>query len=353
MSLETPQAIAQTTAPAACTPTTLAPLFTQLADGSSVVGGFPSQVSVKVIDNCANLITTGGVTVTFDNGDIPIRLTSLKEGTWAGTWTPQHPAAQVLVTATASIPAQNLTGKVQVKVGQQAAGEPPLIASGGVVNAASFAAQAPLAPGSLVSLFGSNLASSDSASLLPLPFNLGGGSVQFGSVAVPLLFTSGGQVNAMVPYGIAVNTTQQVIAMRGSSLSVPEPITLAAAAPGVFTVDGKQGIAFDGANIADSANPAKAGDTLVIYCTGLGEVSPSITAGTPAPLTPLSHTVNMVTATMGGVAASVQFAGLTPGFAGLYQVNAVVPAGITAGNQVPLVLSAAGQLSVPVMIAVH
>jgi len=98
---------------------------------------------------------------------------------------------------------------------------------------------------------------------------------------------------------------------------------------------------------------ATAGDTLVIYCTGLGEVNPSIVAGTPAPVSPLSHTVNTVTATMGGIAANVQFAGLTPGFAGLYQVNAVVPTGVTPGNQVPLILTAAGQSSVAVTIAVH
>jgi len=338
----------------ACKPSTLAPVFTQLANASSVVAGFPAQVSVNVIDDCANPMTTGGVTVSFDNGDIPVRLTSLKQGTWAGTWTPQHPAAQVLITATANIPAQNLSGQVQIKVGQQTGLQAPLISSGGVVNGASFAAQAPLAPGSLVSLFGTNLAQSQaSAGSLPLPTNLGGASVQFGSATVPLLFSSTGQVNAIIPYGMAVNTTQQVFVSLGSSISVPEPITMAGAAPGIFTVDGKQGIVFDGANIANATNPAKAGDTLVIYCTGLGEVTPSVLAGTPAPISPLSNTVNTVTATIGGIAASVQFAGLTPGFAGLYQVNAVVPTGVTPGNQVPLILTAAGQSSTPVTIAVQ
>jgi len=336
-----------------CKAKTLAPVFTQLASDFSVTGGFPTQVSVKVIDDCANPMTTGGVTVGFDNGDPPVRLTSLNDGNWAGTWTPQHPAAQVLITANASVPAQNLTGQVQIRVGQQAGAQAPLISSGGVVNAASFAAQAPLAPGSLVSLFGTNLAAQGAASSLPLPASLGGSSVQLGNTTMPLLFTSGGQVNAIVPYGMSVNTTQQVIALRGSSISVPEPITVAAAAPGVFTSDGQQAIAFDGANLVSASNPAKAGDTLVIYCTGLGEVSPSIVAGAAAPLSPLFNTVNTVTATMGGIAASVQFAGLTPGFAGLYQVNAVVPAGIAPGNQLALVLTAAGQSSAPVTIAVR
>jgi len=72
----------------------------------------------------------------------------------------------------------------------------------------------------------------------------------------------------------------------------------------------------------------------------------------PAPSTPpLSTTVNTVTATIGGKAAQVAFSGLTPGYAGLYQVNAVVPSGITTGDTVPVVVSVAGQTSPPVTMA--
>ena len=104
--------------------------------------------------------------------------------------------------------------------------------------------------------------------------------------------------------------------------------------------------------MADASHPAAAGDVLVIYCTGLGEVSPALTAGMPAPLDHLSQTVNPVTVTIGGVPAPVAFAGLTPGFAGLYQVNAVVPKGVASGSAVVVALGEAGQVSAAVTMAV-
>ncbi len=91
----------------------------------------------------------------------------------------------------------------------------------------------------------------------------------------------------------------------------------------------------------------------VVYSTGLGDVSPPIGTGQPAPSTePLARTVNPVTVTIGGVSAQVLYAGLAPGYAGLYQVNALVPAGVSPGNQVPVVLSVAGQNSPAASVSV-
>ncbi|HTW63443.1 MAG TPA: hypothetical protein VME17_02455, partial [Bryobacteraceae bacterium] len=99
--------------------------------------------------------------------------------------------------------------------------------------------------------------------------------------------------------------------------------------------------------------PASAGDVLIIYCSGLGPVSPPVPAGSAASATQLSNTVNPVTVTVAGQAASVLFAGLAPGFAGLYQVNAVVPTGIAASTSVPVVLTVSGRSSVPVTISIQ
>jgi uncharacterized protein (TIGR03437 family) len=314
---------------------------------------------VQVIDDCANPMTAGGVTTTFSNGDPPLRLTSLKNGTWAATWTPRRAASEIVVTATASIPEQNLSGQTQIKVGSQTADAVPVINQDGIVNAASFAALAPVAPGSLVSVFGSRLSQSPAtATDVPLPLSLGGATIILGGKQAPLLFTTDGQVNAVVPYGIPVNSAQQAVAARGSTISVPQPVTLAPAAPGVFTSDGRQGIVVDvdaagNQTLVDPAHPARIGDALVIYCTGLGEVDPSVTTGSPAPASPLSNAVNPVTVTIGGIDANVLFAGLTPTQVGLYQVNIVIPAGITPGAQVPLIISAAGQASAPVTIPVQ
>ena len=342
-----------------CTPTTLAPVFTALTAGSNVPTGYPGVIQVQVVDDCANPISTGSVTTTFSNGDPPLGLTSLKNGSWVATWTPQRASSKIVVTANASIPAQNLAGQAQITVGSQTAAALPVISPGGVVNAASFAALAPLAPGSLVAVFGTQLAQNQaSATLIPLPVNLAGASILIGGKEAPLLFASNGQVNAVVPYGIPVNSAQQAIATVASALSVPQQLTIAAAAPGVFTTDGKQGIVVDvdaagNQTLVDANHPAIIGHALVIYCTGLGEVSPPVTTGTAAPSNPPSSTVNPVTVTIGGVAANVLFAGLTPTLVGLYQVNVVIPAGVTPGPQVPLVLTSVGQVSAPVTIPVQ
>ena len=114
------------------------------------------------------------------------------------------------------------------------------------------------------------------------------------------------------------------------------------------------GIAANGTQpLANSSNPVKAGQVIVVYATGLGEVDNPVKAGSPTPLTGLSSTMNPVTMTIGGVAATVSFAGLTPGSTGLYQVNAVVPKGVTAGDRVAVILKEAGQDSAPAYISVR
>lgn len=141
---------------------------------------------------------------------------------------------------------------------------------------------------------------------------------------------------------------------------MPEPVTVALAQPAIFTKNqtGKgQGLIFvatpSGPALAQPSSPAKARDVIVLYCSGLGAVDPPIPAGTAAPSSPLSQTVNPVSLSIGGVEAEVSFAGPTPGFTGLYQVNAIVPEGVLAGNEVPVVLTVAGQASPRVTMAVQ
>ena len=345
-----------------CTATALVPVFTLLFDGFSASVGYPGQVAVKVIDDCGNPMITGNVTVSFSNGDAPVRLTSLKDGTFAGTWTPQRTTTSVTVTADAEIPEQRIKGSVKVQGSFLTLDTPPVIGDGAVVNAASFAQQAPLAPGSLITIFGSKLAQGQAAaSTIPLPTSLGGSSVVVAGIQTPLTFANEGQVNAMVPYDVAVNIPQQVIVTRGANYSAPQSITVAAAAPGVFTRDGSgggQGLVFKvdstgTQTLADAAHPVRAGDVVVIYCTGLGKVAPPVIAGSPAPDAPVSNTVNPVIVKVGGVDVTPFFAGLTPRFAGLYQINLVIPPGVTPGDQVPVVITEAGQSGRAVVIAVR
>jgi uncharacterized protein (TIGR03437 family) len=192
---------------------------------------------------------------------------------------------------------------------------------------------------------------------LPLPQQESGTQVLLGNLPLPILYTSTGQVNVQVPFGTPVNTQYQITVQRDSMLSVPEQLVIASAQPGVFTVNEQgtgQGVIFksDGVTLAQPGTPANSGETVVIYSTGLGAVSPAVPDGTPAPPSPLSNTVNLVTVTIGGQNAAVAFSGLTPGFPGLYQVNAVVPDGVS-GDAVPLTINVAGQTSPIVTLAVE
>jgi uncharacterized protein (TIGR03437 family) len=337
----------------------LLPVFTSLSDGFSILAGWPQSVSLIVVDDCGNPAITGSVVASFSNGDPPISLTSLKNGMWSGTWVLRAPLAQTTVSASAQSftpSGQVLTGSASVIGGGQANPLVPIVTSGGIVNAASFSANTTLAPGVLVSIFGTSLASQTaSATTLPLPNQLADTSVLIAGQTTPLLYTSSGQVNAQLPSGLPQNSTQQVIVMRGSTISTPQLITLSSAQPAVFTVDGSgagQGIVIAGTSLANAGNPATAGEVVVIYATGLGNTTPSVPDGTPAPSSPLATLNDPVTVQIGGVNANVQFAGLAPGFVSLYQVNAVVPTGVSAGNAVPVVLTVDGQTSPPVTIAV-
>jgi uncharacterized protein (TIGR03437 family) len=190
-----------------------------------------------------------------------------------------------------------------------------------------------------------------------LPQLQNGAQVLMGNQALPILYTSSGQINVQVPYNTPVNTQYQISVQRDNSLSVPEQLVVAVAQPGVFAVNQQgtgQGVIFksDGVTLAQPGSPATQGETVVIYCTGLGAVNPPVPEGAPPPSSPLSTTVNTVTVSIGGMDAPVQFSGLTPGFPGLYQVNAVVPNGVS-GDTVPLVVSVAGQTSPPVTLAVQ
>jgi uncharacterized protein (TIGR03437 family) len=343
---------------AGCNPAKLVPIFKSLGADFNLPASWPSALEMIVVDDCGEPLTAGTVVTTFSNGDPPLAMTALREGNWSGTWTPRGQSASgIAVTGQSRNSGGNLQGTVRVSGGVRANPNPPLISPNGIVSSASFAL-APLAPGSLVAIFGTNLAEGDlSAVSLPLPTELGQTQVLVGARELPLIFVSAGQINAVLPYDIAVNTRQQIIVRRGTSYTMPETVTLTLAEPSVFTKDQSgqgEGLVFDAKfRAVDESNPAASGDTIVIYTTGLGEVTPPIPAGMPAPVDSLYPTASPVTVTIGGVNAPlVLFAGLAPGFTGLYQVNVVVPDGVTPGAAVPVIISAADRPGPAVTIAV-
>lgn len=346
----------------ACTPTKLLPTATSLGAGFNLPIGWPVPLEVTAEDDCGQPFTSGTMVATFSNGDAPLPLAGFGDGTWSGTWSPRSATASVSITITAQSATETLRGAALLNGQLSPNPEPPILATGGILNAASFAAGEPSTPGALMAVFGSNLAaSSAAASALPLPTQLAGTQVIIGGLAMPLLYASPTQINAMVPFSIATGTTQQVIVQSSGALSVPEGAMVATGAPAVFTRDGSgSGLAIvaainpDGsAYIVTASQPAHPGSVIVVYCTGLGGVQTSIEAGQATPLAPLAPASQAVSLTVGGTPVPVLYAGLVPTFAGLYQVNATLPSGVPTGSSVPLALTVMGLTGPTVNIAIQ
>jgi uncharacterized protein (TIGR03437 family) len=348
--------VAQT---AGCTPSKLLPVFTQLGADFSTVAAWPTPVEVIVVDDCGNFMTAGNVTASFSDGDPSLPLTSLNNGSWSATWQPRSSAAQVVITVDALENAPPLQGTQSIGGALQANPTTPSINAGGVVSAAKSAPNQPLAPGAFTSIYGVHLSAGPNfAPKLPLATELGATQVVLGGRPLPLQYAGDGQVNAVIPYDVPANSTQQLIVTNGPALSVPQSVVIAPAQPAVFAQSDGSGVVFDvkpgktAQILVDADHPMSAGDAIVIYCAGLGPVNPPVTAGSAAPSSPPATTTNAVTVTIGGQAAQVFFSGLLGGFAGEYQVNAYVPKGITPGDTVPLVITVAGFESAPVTVAV-
>ncbi|MFN7992418.1 MAG: hypothetical protein U0Q18_02385 [Bryobacteraceae bacterium] len=237
---------------------------------------------------------------------------------------------------------------------------PPALNQGGTVNNASFAGR-PVAPGSLVSIFGTGLSGTNQiAATVPLPSLLGTTSLQLAGIPVPLIHAFPLQVDAQIPWELGGQTQAAMTIvtdnLNGNTVMVP----LAQYSPGLYSTDGTGSgpgaILINGTTklAAAAGQPAKRGSDYVnIYATGLGPVSNQPATGAPAPANVLARTTATVTVTVGGVLAPVSFAGLAPGWVGLYQVNVQVPANAPTGGNVPVVLSVGGVLSNQVTMAVE
>jgi minor extracellular serine protease Vpr len=218
----------------------------------------------------------------------------------------------------------------------------PAISPGGAVNAANYDATHPAAPGSYVALFGNNLAGSASTYSTPyLPVALNQVTVSFDNpnLSVPghLVFVSSGQVNLQIPWELQGQPSAQVKVSVGDSSGVVYTLPLGTYSPALFQIpSGGQNVAAaldESNNIVTTSNPVSRGHVVQLFGNGLGPVNNQPASGDPAPTSPLATTTTTPIVMIGGVNAQVQFSGMTPGNAGLYQVNATVPQNTSAGMQ--------------------
>jgi len=211
----------------------------------------------------------------------------------------------------------------------------PIINSAGIVNAATFL-PGPIAPGELIAIFGTNLANGAAAGVAAgnlLPTSIGITSVTIGGIAAPLIYASPTQINAQVPYEVTGQTAQVLVTLN-SVLSQPAVVSVAAASPGVFSVDGTGlGTATVLRNsdftLISAPNPARRGEVIDIFCTGLGQVAGGGVTGALA--STAAATAATAAVTFGTTSAPVSYAGLAVGFAGLYQINVIVPSSVASG----------------------
>jgi len=342
------------------------PATNATATGGYYMAAFEDQVdptgkSVNIIDafyGSANATGTG--TSLFHN-----RTQSLQFNVYDFTYSSQYSiAANGTIPSSTGTPYQfafGANGQAFIATGNTA-GSPPLysltlglampkfsgsgvyLSPNGIVSTASFAPNTnPIAPGEIITLFGTGLATAIvSQPSYPLPTTLGGVKVTINGTPAPLIYVSPTQINALVPMAISPSNgvayaTFQVTNNSTASNSVT--VYTSNSSPGVFANPNAVGAALaEHANYVpiSASSPANPNETIILYVGGLGAVSPAVTPdGTPAPASPLS-TVNDQDVHVdfsGALAASpLPFAGLTPLFAGLYQINVTVPS--SAGSNV-------------------
>jgi len=208
---------------------------------------------------------------------------------------------------------------------------PPAI--GGLTNAASY--QQIYAPGMILSVFGTQLAtSSQAAGSVPLPSAMAGVSATVNGVPAPFYYVSPGQLNLQIPYEAGVGAATLVVNDNG--LTASQTFTIAPLAPGIFT---------DPNGVVVPFGSAKRGDVITLYITGAGAVTPSMATGAaPDASTPLANLpapVQSVTVTVGGLPSPYVWTGIPWGLVGVVQVNYQVPSGVGLGPQ-PVVVSVGG-----------
>jgi uncharacterized protein (TIGR03437 family) len=329
-----------------CSPSKLAITETGLANNFAAPAGWPATLIVQLNDDCATPVTSGSVVASFSNGDAALNLSGDSLGQYSTTWQPGKVNSELVITLNATSGSlQPATAKLYGGVASNQT-PPPTASPGGTLNNLNPVVGAPLAPGTIAQVYGSGLATAAvSPGVLPLRTNFDNTFALVGQTQAPLYFLSSGQINIQIPYEAPATQQVPIILSVNNALTIPLLLNIVPAAPGVLSANdgptppsvqnGAHIIAqhSDG-SLVSSASPAKPGEYLVMYLVGLGATNPSVASGAATPASPLHSTTLPVTVTIGSAPSTVLFAGLTPGFVGLYQVNFQVPTGATSGELV-------------------
>jgi len=224
------------------------------------------------------------------------------------------------------------------------------ISVGAVVNSASNV-QGAIAPGEIVTLFGKGIGPSSLTNFTVsggyIGSQIAGGFMTFNGTPAPLIYLSSTVAAAVVPYEVAGSNTVNMAVEYQGNIGPTTVVPATNTAPGIFTANstgsGQAAAVNQNGSLNSASNPAKVGSIVSLYVTGEGQTSPVGTDGKIANSAPYPHPVLPVTATIGGVTATVAYAGAAPtSVAGLMQVNVQIPSGIATSTASSVTVSVGG-----------
>ena len=333
---------------AGCAPAAVVLTESGIPNNFSLPAGWPASLVTTLTDDCGNALEGGTVTASFSNGDVPLSLADQGAGgQYIATWQPSNLANTVI---TLNGTSGTLKPGAALLAGVVNPNKNPVLNPNGVLNNFSYTVGGALAPGTLVAAFGSGLSNSGTPAQTtpPWPTQVQNTEVLLGGFLVPLYYVSTGQLDAQLPGPIRANQQYPAVGVVNGQLTLPVTLTITPNAPGVLwdTTDQSANCkiaeicsliaqnASQNYALVSSSNPAHPGDVLVIYLLGMGATNPSVASGqvSPGPDTGLAQVATQPVVKVGGQTANVAFAGLAPGFVGLYQVDFTVPT-VPAGTQ--------------------
>jgi uncharacterized protein (TIGR03437 family) len=227
----------------------------------------------------------------------------------------------------------------------------------GVFNVFSFApAGNPIAPGEFINIYGTGLPAQN-ATAPPFPTNRGGVQLLINNTPAPLFLVTATNVYGVVPYSLTGPTASLVLdssGTRSNTITVP----VAGTSPGIASLAqnglGAGAITHANGTVVSSSSPASRGETVVIYLTGLGAVTPPVADGAGASGLSRSNSVQAIYfGATSADPASISFQGLTPGYPGLYQINVTIPLSVNPSAAVPVAIQTANGFTDMVDIAIQ
>jgi uncharacterized protein (TIGR03437 family) len=330
---------------AACSASKLALTETGLPNNFTVPAGWPATLIVQLNDDCASPVTNGSVIASFSNGDAPLNLVGDSLGNYSTTWQPGAVNGNMVITLNAT--AGTLRPATVLLYGGVAANQtpPPTLAPGGTLNNLNPVVGAPLSPGTIAQVYGSGLGSAPvSIGHVPLLTMFNNTFALVGPTQAPLYFLSSGQVNIEIPADATATQQTPIVLSVNNALTLPLMLNIVPATPGVLSSDdgptrpslqnGAHIIAQHSADfsLVTSSNPAKPGEYLVMYLVGMGATNPAVASGAASPTSPLAKVTAQPTVMLDSQSCTVTFAGLTPNFVGLYQIDFQVPSNAKSGE---------------------